>query len=141
MSVDAAPAAPPALRRGLLVLLVLLALVTSAIAVANIVLGIALLVWIVALRREGRFRAPFQPAIVFWVGIFVACGVASAVFSLHPRSSLVAIKGSFTYLVLRFLPTRSSGEVRRVVAALGGAGWCLPSSGSAVSPRRQPSRR
>jgi O-antigen ligase len=127
LSVDAAPAAPPALRRGLLVLLVLLAIVTSAIAVANIVLGIALLVWIVTLRREGRFRAPFQPAIVFWVGIFVACGMASAVFSLHPRSSLVAIKGSFTYLVLPLFvdALASEREVRRVVAALGGAGVVL----------------
>ena len=108
-------------------LLVLLALVTSAIAVANIVLGAALLVWILDLRREGRLRAPFRPAIVFWIGIFVACGAASALFSLHPRVSVIAIKGSFTYLVLPLFADALASErdVRRVVAALGGAGVVL----------------
>jgi len=127
LSAEPAPASPAATRRALPVLLVLLALTTSAIGVANAVFAAALLLWIVELRRERRWAEPFRPAIVFWLGILVACGAASAIFSLHPVTSIVALKGMFTFLALPLFADvmKTERDVRRVVGALGAAGAIL----------------
>jgi O-antigen ligase len=131
LSAEIAPAAPAELRRPLSLLLVLLAFVTSAIAVANMVFAAALLLWFDGLRRERRWGAPFRSSIAFWLGVFVACGAASALFSLHPGVSLIAIKGSFTFLALPLFADAAATErdVRRVVAALGVAGAALAAIG------------
>ena len=75
---------------------------TSAVAVANILLALAGVVWIVQLRRGGRSRAAeaFGSPAVLALAIFVLLLVASAVFSIHPGKSLVALKGIFTLLLL-----------------------------------------
>ncbi len=88
------------LSRALLILCLALALATSALAVANILLAAALLTWIARLRREGRWKDAFGHPVFFALAIFVALLAASAVFSLHPGRSLIALKGIFTFLML-----------------------------------------
>lgn len=131
MRAEFAPAAPAGVRRALVLLLAVLAFVTSAIAVANVVFAAALLLWFAALGREHRWKEPFRPAIAFWLGMFVACGAASALFSLHPGVSLIGVKGSFTFLALPLFADAldSERDVRRVIAALGAAGAALAAIG------------
>jgi O-antigen ligase len=112
-------------------LLVLIALFTSAIAVANILLGAALVVWAISLTRERRWGAPFEGWIAFWIGVFLACTVVSAFASLHPARSIVALKGSFTFLLLPLFADgmETDRHVKAVVAALGVAAAVLAGIG------------
>ncbi len=112
-------------------LLVLVAFCTSAIGVANVLFAAAALVWAILLTRERRWDEAFSGDIFFWLGVFVALGALSAIFSLHPNRSLVALKGSFTFLLLPLFADRmeSDRDVRRVVAALGAAGAALAGIG------------
>jgi len=130
--VSASPAgAPSSARRWLFPVLLALAFFSSAIAVANALLGIALLLWGIALRREGRFAEAFGADVVFWVGTFVAFGIASAAFSLHPERSLVATKGYFTFLLLPMFADaiETDRQLRALVAALGAAAAVLAGIG------------
>ena len=127
-----APAAPrSAPRRWLFPLLLAIAFCSSAIAVANALFAAALLLWGFALRKERRFAEAFRGEVVFWLGAFVAFGIASAVFSLHPGRSLVAIKGLFTFLLLPMFADaiETDRDVRAVVAALGSAAAVLAGIG------------
>ena len=131
MSAGSDGAGSSRLRGTLRPLLVLLALATSAVAIANILFAAALLVWFAALAREKRWDAPFRPWICFWLAVLVAAGVASALFSLHPERSLPALKGSFTYLLLPLFADvlETDRDVRRIVAAFGVAAATLAGIG------------
>jgi O-antigen ligase len=89
-----------ALARAVLVLCLAIAATTSAIAIANILLGVTTLAWFFRLRRERRWREAFASPIAFALALFVLLLAASAVFSLHPGRSAVALKGIFTFLLL-----------------------------------------
>jgi len=126
-----APREGAGLRRLSSVLLVLLALSSSAIGVANVLFAAAALVWIALLSREGRWREAFGADIAFWLGVFVAVAALSAAFSLHPSRSLPALKGSFTFLLLPLFADRMETErdVRAVITALGASGVALAGLG------------
>jgi O-antigen ligase len=128
----AAGGAPRAgIHRFLFLLLVLIALFTSAVGVANVLLAAALIVWTTVLTRERRWSAAFRSWIVFWVGIFLACTAVSAVVSLHPDRSLVALKGSFTFLLLPLFADGMENErhLRGILTALGAAAATLAGVG------------
>jgi O-antigen ligase len=118
-------------RRWLFPVLLALAFFSSAIAVANALLAVALVLWGIALRKEGRFAEAFDADVVFWLGVFVAFGIASAVFSVHPERSLVAVKGYFTFLLLPMFADgiETDRQLRALVAALGAAAAVLAGIG------------
>jgi O-antigen ligase len=106
------------LSRALLVVCLALAAATSAVAIANILLGTALLTWFIQLRRERRWREALGAPIVFALAIFVSLLAASAIFSLHPGRSLIALKGIFTFLLLPLFADML--ETREDLAAVAG---------------------
>jgi O-antigen ligase len=87
------------LRRAALGLLFAIALTTSAIGVANVLLAIALALWAVVHWKDERRLAALRHPAFLALGAFVAVLVLSAVFSLHPAQSLFALKGLFTFLL------------------------------------------
>ena len=127
VSAAAAAAPRPWARRRLFPLLAALAFCTSAIAVANIVFVAALLLWGIALRKERRFAEAFGGWMVFWLAAYVAFGVASAIFSLHPETSLVATKGYFTFLLLPLFADgiETDRQLRTILAAFGASAAVL----------------
>jgi O-antigen ligase len=130
--VSATPAGVPSTpRRWLFPALLAIAFFSSAIAIANAFLAVALLLWVLALRKEGRFAEAFGGDAVFWLGAFVAFGIASAALSLHPARSLVGIKGYFTFLLLPMFADglETDRQVRALVAALGAAAAVLAGIG------------
>jgi O-antigen ligase len=116
-----------ALRPWLLGLLILLALTTSAIGVANVIFGLSLAIWFARLSRERRWGEAFSSAIVFWIAIFVGLLCASALFSLLPLRSLPALKGVFTFLMLPLFAdtVEDAGDAFAVTAAIGAAAAVL----------------
>jgi O-antigen ligase len=128
----AAPApARSAPRRWLFPVLLALAFCSSAIAVANVLLAAAVILWAAALAKERRFSRAFDSDIVFALAAFIVFGMASAVFSLHPERSLVGIKGLFTFLLLPMFADaiETDRQLRWVIAALGAAAAVLAGIG------------
>ena len=117
----------------MLLLCLALAAATSAVAIANILLGLSVVAWFLVLRRGGRTRwgEAFGAPIVFALAIFVLLLAASAVFSIHPGRSLFALKGVFTLLLLPLfadaLETRE--DVAAVANVLGFAALALAAIG------------
>ena len=124
-------AVPSRARRWLFPLLVALAFCTSAVAVANVLLALSILVWAAAIRKERSFPPVFRCGITFWLAVFVAFGAASALFSLHPERSLVGLKGFFTFLLLPLFADgiATDRHLRTVVAALAAAAAVLAAVG------------
>lgn len=105
------------LSRALLVLCLLLAAATSAVAIANILLALTGVTWLLILRRGGRarFAEAFGSTAVFALFVFFLLVAASAIFSVHPGRSLYALKGVFTLLLLPLFA--DALETREEVAA------------------------
>ena len=131
MSAAAAGVSRPWARRWLFAVAAALAFCTSAIAVANVLFAAASILWLVALGKERRFADAFAGWAVFWIAAFVAFGAASAVFSLHPERSIVAMKGFFTLLLLPLFSDamETDGQLRGIVGALGAAAAILAAIG------------
>jgi O-antigen ligase len=104
----------------LFALLLLLTLFTPAIGVANSIFALTLIVWFTLLSREHGWRRAFSPPIVFWFGLLVAFLVLSAIFSLHPGTSLIALKGLFTFLFVPLFADsiQTERDAYRLVGAL-----------------------
>jgi O-antigen ligase len=128
---DLSAAVPSGARRWLFPLLVAIAFCTSAVAVANVLFALSVLVWAAAIRTERRFPPVFRGWMVFWLGALVAFGAASAIFSLHPGRSLVGLKGFFTFLLLPLFADgiETDGQLRAIVAALAVAAAVLAAIG------------
>jgi O-antigen ligase len=123
--------APLSGRRGLsrvqFLLLLLFALFTSAIAIANILLALVALLWVVSLTRERRWREAFSGTGVFLLGLLIGCLALSAVFSVHPGPSLYALKGMFTFLIFPLAADliETEADAFAVIGAIGSAAIVL----------------
>jgi len=111
-------------RVGFLLIAACLGLTLFSIALAQIALGLAVLVWLAVWLRDRRL--PALPSFALPLALYGAWTIVSALFSSDPRASLVDSRQLLLFLVVpvvvRFAPAARGMRTLDVIIALGAVG-------------------